>query len=78
MLQNLLSWWLLKISTFNWFHNFFLGAEDEGIAEVQVGARVLEEIILVHVLTPAPLVPGLARPGYFAVLVFLVLFDIQI
>lgn len=78
MLQNLLSWWLLKISTFNWFHNFFLGAEDEGIAEVQVGARVLEEIILVHVLTLAPLVPGLARPGYFAVLVFLVLFDIQI
>lgn len=79
MLQNLLSWWLLKISTFNWFHNFFWGAEDEGIAEVQVGARVLEEIILVHVLTPAPLlVPSLARPGYFAVLVFLVLFDIQI
>lgn len=57
---------------------FFLGAEDEGIAEVQVGAGVLEEIILVHVLTLAPLVPGLARPGYFAVLVFLVLFDIQI
>lgn len=55
-----------------------MGAEDEGIAEVQVGAGVLEEIILVHVLTPAPLVPGLARPGYFAVLVFLVLFDIQI
>lgn len=75
MLQNLLSWWLLKISTVSLF---FLGAEDEGIAEVQVGARVLEEIILVHVLTPAPLVPGLARPGYFAVLVFLVLFDIQI
>lgn len=56
-----------------------MGAEDEGIAEVQVGAGVLEEIILVHVLTPAPLlVPSLARPGYFAVLVFLVLFDIQI
>lgn len=76
MLQNLLSWWLLKISTVSLF---FLGAEDEGIAEVQVGAGVLEEIILVHVLTPAPLlVPSLARPGYFAVLVFLVLFDIQI
>lgn len=53
--------------------------EEKGIAEVQVGAGVLKEIILVHILTPAPLlVPVLARPGYFAVLVFHMFLDIQI